>query len=62
MVSKTNPFLLSRFDGVILDAKPWSRGLVHNGNEDHTASENGWPQTSHNISEKALQILEVRFS
>jgi hypothetical protein len=27
LVARSNPFLLSRFDGIVLDAKPWEKGV-----------------------------------
>uniref|UniRef100_A0A1D1ZP11 SET domain-containing protein n=1 Tax=Auxenochlorella protothecoides TaxID=3075 RepID=A0A1D1ZP11_AUXPR len=50
MVGRDNEFLLSRFDGVALDGKPWGLGA---------ALERRWPPLPpHNLAEEALGCLE----
>lgn len=52
LVARSNPYLLSRFDGVVLDAKPWGKG--RQGSEI-------WPgEMPQNAAEEALGRLEVR--
>jgi hypothetical protein len=59
LVARSNPFLLSRFDGVVLDAKPWRKGAAEevdksSGGGDRNesaAAEIFWAQ---NMAEEAL--------
>ena len=51
LVARSNPYLLSRFDGVVLDAKPWGKGRIFD--------ENWRLEGSQNEAEAALSRLEV---
>ena len=73
LVARSNPFLLSRFDGVVLDAKPWGKGAPENSEENENKNENyqkslktGVSEAENvvnapqNSAEEALSRLEVR--
>lgn len=62
LVARTNPYLLARFDGVVLDAKPWGAGREGGSREEEGAekSGSGWPQEPANAAEAQLALLEGR--
>jgi hypothetical protein len=51
LVAQSNPFLISRYDGVVIDAKPWGRGFFTLGSPGHTQAQNA--------AEVALARLET---
>ncbi len=52
-IDRDNSYLIGRFDGVVLDAKPWGRGREQLGGSP-------WPTQPRNDAEAALGLLEVR--
>ena len=51
-VDRDNDYLMARFDGAVLDAKPWGRGV--GSNDQLPASQSARP------ADRALSQLEVR--
>jgi len=54
-VDRDNDYLMARFDGAVLDGKPWGRGVA-DGNTQLPAAQSERP------AERALSQLEVRQS
>ena len=63
LVARTNPFLLSRFDGMVFDAKPWGKGSSsssrNSSNDDDDDGEQCRKETPQNEAEAGLTHLEV---
>ena len=66
LVARSNPFLLSRFDGIVLDAKPWGRGRGGGSCSGNGGDVSSWPHydqdtlTPYNAAEAGLARLEGR--
>jgi hypothetical protein len=60
LVARTNSYLYARYDGTVLDGKPWGHGEVDGEEVGNKAAGPGWPAGAHNVAETALSKLEVR--
>ena len=62
-IDRDNPYFIGRFDGIVLDAKPWGRGLpelpADGSSGGAGAGAAPWPAAPLNASEAALALVEA---